>query len=171
MSAWIDVYCHAADVRLDVDAMLHELERADLMTLAEHLDLPEGEEAAVEEMWRYLRLVRVEDTVNVCWRHGGRPMQLRVVRGADAAAHVTALKDQLPPSDDAGARRVLAHLSRTTSIVNIDMALDDANHLGATVGEVLAFFIAELGDGLIYFYGRDWASPTDRASSLWAVGV
>jgi hypothetical protein len=29
-----------------------------------------------------------------------------------------------------------------------------------------AFFIAEQGDGLVWFYHRDWASPEDRGANI-----
>jgi len=49
----------------------------------------------------------------------------------------------------------------------MQMAVADSNHLGATIGEVLAFFLAETGDGLVWFYRRDWASPDDRGAIIW----
>jgi hypothetical protein len=30
----------------------------------------------------------------------------------------------------------------------------------------LAFFVAEQGDGLVWFYHRDWASPADRGTNI-----
>jgi hypothetical protein len=166
--ARITVYCRAADVRPDPAAMLRELRDADLMTLAEVLDLPEGEEAAVEAMWPHLRIDRAGDTVEVHWRPGGRPIQLDAVHGDEAAAYRTALlEEELPPADGPGARRVVAHLREVRSIVFLEMGLADSNHLAATIGEVLAFHLAETGDGLVWFYHRDWAAPDARATTLW----
>src|SRR5262245_53593138 len=54
MPARINVYCRCADMRPDPQALLDEIKAADLMTLAEDLNLPEGEEAAVEAIWPHL---------------------------------------------------------------------------------------------------------------------
>lgn len=168
MPARITVYCRNADVRLDPGEMLRELHDADLMTLAEVLDLPEGEEAAVEAMLPHLRVDRAGDTVEVHWRPAGRPIQLDVVHGDEAAAYRRALlAEELPPADGDGARRVLAHLRQVRSIVFLEMGLADSHHLAATIGEVLAFHLAEAGDGLVWFYHRDWAAPDARGTTIW----
>jgi hypothetical protein len=168
MPARINVYCRSGDVRLDPAAMLRELEAADLMTLAEALDLPEGEEAAVAAIRPHLRVQRAGETVEVHWKPEGRPIQIDVVHGDEAAGYCSALlEDELPPGDGDGARRVRTHLSRTRSIAFIQMAVADSTHLGATIGEVLAYFIAEVGDGLVWFYYSDWASPSERHASIW----
>jgi hypothetical protein len=50
--------------------------------------------------------------------------------------------------------------------VYLEMRIDDSLHLGATLAEVVAFFIAEQGDGLVWFYHRDWASPDDPSTTI-----
>jgi len=168
MPARINVYCRCADMRPDPQALLDEIKAADLMTLAEDLNLPEGEEAAVEAIWPHLRVVRVGSGVEVHWKANGRPIQIEVVHGDKVAAYIDELiQVELPPSDEPGAHRVRMHLSETRSIVYMEMGISDSNHLGATIGEVVAFFLAEVGEGLVWFYHRDWASPDDRATTIW----
>ncbi len=148
MPAHVDIYCKNSIARVTADELRRELDDADLMTLAECLDLPGGEEAAVREMRPHLKV------------SGGD--------GAEAKAHVRELVEEwLPEADDEGARAVLKHLGECNEIVYIEMGLDDSNHLGATLAEVIAFHLAERGNGLVYFYSRDWASPKDRGENLW----
>jgi len=168
--ARINIYCRHADVVLDPQAMLHEIKLADLMTLAEDLDLPEGEEAAVEAIWPHLRVELAGGTVEVYWKPEGRPIQIDVVGGDEVRGYIAEMvEEQLPPAEHPGALRVLAHLAETRSIVFIQMGVADSHHLGATIGEVLAFAIAEAGDGLVLFYERDWASPDDRGENIWTI--
>jgi len=168
MPARIYVYCRRADVCLDPEAMLEAIKIADLMTLAEDLNLPEGEEAAVRAIWPHLRVVRAGGMVEVYWKPDGRPIQVEVVHGDQAATYIDALLvEELPPSDEPGAHRVRAHLRETQAIVFMQMGVADSHHLGATIGEVLAFFFAETAGGLVWFYHRDWASPDDRATNIW----
>jgi hypothetical protein len=168
MPARINVYCRCADFRIAPQAMLDEIKAADLITLAEDLNLPEGEEAAVEAIWPHLRVVPVGSGVEVHWKPNGRPIQIDVVHGEEVAAHIDELiEEELPSSDEQGAHRVQVHLRETQSIIYMEMGISDSNHLGATIGEVVAFFLAEIGDGLIWFYHRDWASPDDRATTIW----
>jgi hypothetical protein len=104
----------------------------------------------------------------VHWKPNGRPIQIDVVHGEEAAAYIDELiKEQLPPSDEPGARRVRAHLRETQSIVFMEMGIADSNHLGSTIGGVVAFFLAETKDGLVWLYERDWASPDDRGTNIW----
>src|SRR5262245_26599448 len=118
MPARINVYCRCADFRLDLQAMLNEIKVADLMTLAEDLNLPEGEEAAVEAIWPHLRVVRIGSMVEVHWKPDGRPIQIEVAHGDKVAAFIDELiQEELPPSDEPGAHRVRVHLRQTRSIV------------------------------------------------------
>ena len=166
MAAWIDVYCRDEDVHLDPDELLRAVDEADLMTLAEPLDLPEGEEAAVEAAQPYLSAEWAGDAVNFYWRPG-RPLRLEVLHGFDAEEDVIELLGDLPPSGDQGLERVRAHLGGTRSVVYIQIGLADSNRLAATIGEVLAFHIAEKGDGIVRFYDREWAAPADRGVAIW----
>jgi hypothetical protein len=175
VAAWIDVYCRRADVQLDPDDLFRAVDEADLMTLAEVLDLPEGEEAAVEAAEPYLSAEWAGDAVNFYWK-AGRPLRVEVLHGDRATDDVAELVENLPStssdgSDGAagsdGEQRVRAHLRETRSIVYIQMGIDDSNHLGATIGEVLAFHIAEQADGIVRFYDREWAAPADRGVAIW----
>ena len=58
------------------------------------------------------------------------------------------------------------HLRGVAEVVDFEMGIDDSLHLGATLAEVLGFFIAEEGDGLVWFYHGDWASPEDRGAII-----
>jgi hypothetical protein len=62
------------------------------------------------------------------------------------------------------------HLRRCEEIVDLELGVDDSLHLGATLAEALAFYIAAQGDGLVWFYHHDWASPADRGATLWVTG-
>jgi hypothetical protein len=166
VAAWIDVYCRRDDVHLDPEELLGAVGEADLMTLAEALDLPEGEEAAVETARPYLSAEWAGEAVNFYWRPG-RPLRLEVLHGIDAEEDALELLEDLPSSGEAGLRRVRAHLGETRSVVYIQMGIDDSQRLAATIGEVLAFHIAEQGDGLVRFYDREWAAPADRGAAIW----
>ncbi|WP_269814733.1 MULTISPECIES: hypothetical protein [Nocardia] len=39
--------------------------------------------------------------------------------------------------------------------------------MGAVLGEILAFELAETFDGLVWFFGPEWVSPRERAEVLW----
>jgi hypothetical protein len=139
---------------------------ADLMTLAESLDLPGGEEAAVRAAEPYLGAEWAGDAVNFYWR-AGRPLRLEVLHGADAEEDVDELLDDLPAADSPGLTRVRAHLAETRSVVYIQLGTADLNQLATTIGEVLAFHLAERGDGIVRFHDREWAAPADRGVAIW----
>lgn len=142
---------------------------ADLMTLAEPLGLPGGEEAAVRAAEPYLAAEWAGDAVNFYWR-AGRPLRLEILHGSDAEEDADGLLADLPASGPAGLQRVRVHLGETRSVVYIRMAAADRAEVAATVGEVLAFHIAERGDGLVRFYDREWAAPADRGVAIWVAG-
>lgn len=173
MPARVNVYCKRSVASLTGAALRRELDAADLMTLAEALELPDGEEFAVRTMRPHLRIV-AEGTpftrAEVHWKPGGRPIQIdRIVD--DAPAHLAELLEgELPEARTADAKRVVEHLRRCEEIVYLELGVDDSLHLGATLAEVLAFYIAAQGDGLVWFYHRDWASPADRGATLWVTG-
>jgi hypothetical protein len=176
MPARVTVYCTRSVADLTREMMRDELDQADLVTLAEALDLPEGEEAAVRAMQPHLRVEGGRDQhgnasarfdyIEVYWKAGeSRPIQIE--RTTDVATDIAETLENLPASNAAGAQRVRAHLARTIEIVYFEMGISDSLHLGATLSEVLAFFVAERGDGLVWFYHRDWAAPDDRGTNLW----
>ena len=169
MPARINIYCRRSTAHLTADALRRELDAADLMTLAEHLELPEGEEAAVRAIRPHLRVEAASAPelryAEVHWKPAGRPIQIS--RATEVAGELAETLENLPEADMSGARRVRAHLASCQEIVHFEMGIDDSLHLGAVLGEVLAFCFAEEGDGLIWFYHRDWASPEDRGLCLW----
>jgi hypothetical protein len=169
MPARINVYCRRPTARLTADALRRELDDADLMTLAEHLELPEGEEAAVRAIRPHLRVEAAPGPelryAEIRWKPAGRPIQIS--RATEVAAELAETLENLPAGDTPGARRVRAHLANCQEIIHFEMGIDDSLHLGSVLGEVLAFRFAEEGDGLIWFYYRDWASPEDRGLRLW----
>ena len=56
MPARVLVFCTQPVPRTTVAELEAALRDADLLTLAEGHDLPEGEDAAVDEMWRHFRI-------------------------------------------------------------------------------------------------------------------
>ncbi|MFO0617200.1 MAG: hypothetical protein U0414_31675 [Polyangiaceae bacterium] len=169
MPARVTVYCRRSVAHLRRADLEAEIEAADLMTLAEALDLPEGEEAAVEAMRPHLRWGGDEgsvDAVELHWKPEGRPIQIERVDDAGAVrADVDEVLEALDEDEEAAG--VCEHLRGVREIVYFEMGIDDSMHLGATLTEVLAFFVADAGDGLVDFYRRDWASPNDRAENLY----
>lgn len=169
MPARVTVYCRKSVALLSPAAMKAELDSADLMTLAEALELPEGEEEAVRAMRPHLRVEGDDgpfDYVEVHWKpKKGRPIQIERVDDRDhVRADVGEVLAEL--SGVEGAERVCEHLKGVKEIVYFEMGIDDSLNLGATLTEVLAFFVAEAGDGLVDFYRRDWASPDDRGANV-----
>jgi hypothetical protein len=55
--------------------------------------------------------------------------------------------DNLPESDDPGVIRVREQLRATREVIELEMGIGGSFHLAATIAEVLAFWIAELGGG------------------------
>jgi hypothetical protein len=171
MAEWISVYCRR-QVRLDAEAMRRELDVADLWTLAEALDLDDDElDTAIESMIGNLRVESADDggaQIQVHWKPEGRPIQISTVTGGQALEQIAeTLEEFLPPGTDPDLVRIRWHLNQCQQVVNFEMGIDDAQHLGATIGEVLAFFVAETGDGMVWFFDRDWVSPDDRAATIW----
>lgn len=168
MPARVTVYCRRSVAHVRLPDLRAEVDAADLMTLAEALDLPEGEEAAVEAMRPHLRWVSDEGELHVVelhWKPAGRPIQIHRVDDPDAVrADVDEVLEAL--ANDADAAAVCTHLQGVREIVYFEMGIDDSMHLGATLTEVLAFFVAEAGDGIVDFYRREWASPDDRGENL-----
>jgi hypothetical protein len=166
------VYCKKSVADVTAAMLVEELRLADLMTLAEILDLPGGETAAVREMWTHFRIEpadgRLDSLVEIHWHESQRPIQIRCEPTVEGEIDETL--ENLPPSDRPGAARVRAHLAATREIVELQMGVDGSLHLAATISEVLAFYLAERGDGIVWFYHRDFASPDDRATTLWQTG-
>jgi hypothetical protein len=169
MPARVLVFCRRSVAHLTAEALKRELDDADLYTLAEELDLPGGEEAAVDAMRPRLHIEAQPGPeftrADVHWKESGRPLQIE--RVVDVAAEIEETLENLPEADTAGAREVREHLRACTEIVDLELGFDDIVDLGAPLAEVLAFHIAEQGDGLVWFYHRDWASPRDRGATLW----
>lgn len=171
MPARVLVFCKRSVADVTAEMLVNELRGADLMTLAEDLNLPEGEEAAVDEMWTHLRIEPAGGTVKgleIHWHERQRPIQIEC--GPPLPGEIDETLENLPDSDSPGAARVRAHLAATCEIVAMEMGLDGSNHLAATISEVLAFKLAEQGDGIVWFYYRDFASPEDWATTLWQTG-
>jgi len=169
MPARVLVYCRESVADVSAEMLVYELRRADLDTLAEALDLPEGEDAAVEEMWTRFRVEPATGPINgleIHWHERQRPIQVSCGPPLDGEIEET-LEDLPSSSDDPGAARVREHLAGTREIVEFEMGIDGSHHLAATISEVLAFFLAERGDGIVWFYHREFASPEDRGATLW----
>jgi hypothetical protein len=156
------VFCKKSVAGLTPKMLVDELRDADLMTLAEVLELPDGEVAAVKAMWKCLRLEHDDandiNGVELHWHAEQRPIQVR--RGPPLGGELVELLEGLETAKSKGANRVREHLAATTE--GIPGSLD----LAATISEVLAFFVAERGDGIVLFYNREFASPDDRGATL-----
>jgi hypothetical protein len=168
MPARVLVFCKRSVAHLTAESLLHELKAADLMSLAESLELPEGEEAAVEEMWQRLRIEGGEHglgSIEIHWHGTQRPIQV----GCEPPLHgeIDETLEDLPEDDTQAARRVREHLRATLEVVDFEMGIDGSHHLAATITEVLAFYLAREGDGLVWFYHREFASPDDPGEALW----
>src|SRR5262245_17950159 len=140
MPARVIVYCRKSVAGLSAESLRHELDLADLYTLAESLNLPEGEEAAVDAIKSHLRIERKPGKeftyCEVHWKPTGRPIQIERVIGAEAKGEIEeTLEEGLPPSKSAGAKRVREHLRSCVEIVHFEMGIPDSNHLGATLAE------------------------------------
>lgn len=168
MPAHVLVYCRRAVDHLTPEMLTAELKDADLMTLAECHHLPEGEEEAVHEMWRHYRLEAQGpsiDGVELHWHAKQRPIQLSA--GPPLPGELEETLENLPDDEGEGPARVREHLKQTRQVVDFEMGIDGSHHLAATISEVLAFFVAEKGDGLVWFFHREFASPDDRGANLW----
>ena len=169
MPARVLVYCKKPLARLTTDMLVAELRNADLMTLAEALSLPEGEVAAVKHMWGCFRLVTDDpssiDGAEIHWHETHRPIQIR--RAPPLDGEIDETLENLPAGGGAGAERVREHLKATREIVEFEMGIPGSLELAATIAEVLAFHVAEEGDGIVWFYHREFAAPDRRAATLW----
>lgn len=164
------VFCKKSVAGVTPAELVDELRAADLMTLAEVLDLPGGEEAAVRAMWACFRLEHADprelDGVELHWHPQQRPIQVR--RGPPLHDELAELLDGMTERAAQGSERVRAHLEQVTEIVEFELGIPGAHHLAATITEVLAFFVAERGAGIVLFYGREFAAPDDRGATLLA---
>ncbi|MGC4119854.1 MAG: hypothetical protein QM765_35815 [Myxococcales bacterium] len=165
MPARILVFCKKSVDHVTAKMVTEELKLADLCTLAETLDLPEGEEAAVDAMWEQFQIASEGGSLNgaeLHWHASQRPVQVRV--GPPVAGELEETMELLPKNK--GGKRVRSHLEQTRFVVEFEMGIDGSNHLAATISEVTAFLFAEQGDGLVWFFHREFAAPDDRGATL-----
>ncbi len=166
MAARVLVFAKKSVAGLASAQLVAELRDADLMTLAEVLKLPEGETAAVRAMWKIFRIEEDRqddlDGVELHWHPEHRPIQIR--RGPPLEGELDEVREQI--GKKRGARRVFDALDATTEVIEFEMGIPGSMHLAATIAEVLAFFVAERGDGVVLFYGREFAAPDDRGKTL-----
>ncbi len=160
------MYCKKSVAHVTKEMLERELQQVDLMTLAEALDLPEGEEEAVDTMWEHFRLdMPSPGGAEIHWHEKQRPIQ--VAWGPPLDGEIAETLENLPESKSKGAARVRKHLQQTREVVSFEMGIDGSMHLAATISEVLAFYFAAQGDGLVWFYHREFASPDDRGETVW----
>lgn len=172
MAEWISVYGRRP-VALSADAIHRELVTADLWSEAELLGLPEDEaDAAVESALRHLRVDTMTDrgVIEVRWKPDGRPLQIHGGTGPEARHQVAeTLAEHLPSAAASpGLAHVRGQLQRTRQVVNLELGGGDARRMGAVIGGVLAFSLAEASEGLVCFFDHDWVAPKDRSVTLWA---
>ncbi|MFO0600444.1 MAG: hypothetical protein U0228_34365 [Myxococcaceae bacterium] len=168
MPARVLVFLRRSVAGVTVKDLQDELGDADLWTLAEALNLPEGEEAAVKAMKKVLRFESDDpsdiDGLEIHWHAKQRPIQLRRAPPIDGELDETL--ELLAGKGGKNADRVRKVLRETKEVVEFEMGVDGSLHLAATISEVLGFFLAERGDGLVFFYHRDFAAPDDRGTNL-----
>ncbi|MFB8005065.1 hypothetical protein [Nocardia sp. NPDC056000] len=165
MAEWISVYCREP-ILLDGDEIRRWIETADLWTWAETLyDDDELAEAAAESVLANLR-VHAGTAVDVYWTESGRPLQISF--SPAAAEEVSeAVSQVLGAADGPGPVLIRDHLAAVRHVINIEMAAADSMSMGAVLGEIVALELAAASDGLVWFFGKDWVSPQDRAGTLW----
>ena len=108
MPARVLVFCRKSVAGLTSAMLVTELRDADLMTLAECLNLPEGESAAVRAMWKHFR-AEEDDTTDIDglelhWHASHRPIQVR--RGPPLGGELQELGAELASLKSKGAKRV-----------------------------------------------------------------
>ncbi len=169
MPARVLVFCTKPITGVTAKSLTKELRVADLMTLAECLELPGGEEAAVDAMWEVLKITGSRSAFEIHWHASQRPVQLSL--GPPLAGELVETLENFPASRAAGPKRVRAHVAATVAIASFEMGITGSNDLAATICEVLAFHLAERADGLVWFYHREFAAPDDRGATLWKTGT
>lgn len=173
MPARVLVFCTQPVPRTTAAELEAALHGADLLTLAECHDLPEGEYAAVDELWRHFRIDTPDASdvlaADIAWHAEQRPVQLSIGPPIPGELQET-LDEWLTHAETPAVKRVRDHVSRTVTIVSFEMGIPGSNHLAATITEVLAFHFAERADGLVWFYHRDFVSPDDRGATLLTTG-
>ena len=172
MPSRVNVYCRRSVDHVDAASIRRALGDADLYTMAEGLNFPEGdEETAVDAMRPHLR---VDEQLDIYWKPDpSRPIQISIVSGPDAQGYLVEEISELEARDDGDsleAQRVLAHLRECQSIVYLEMSLDAPETLCGVLAEVVAYHFATEGDGLIWFYFTSWAAPDDWSAAIWTTG-
>ncbi|HEY5927360.1 MAG TPA: hypothetical protein VIV11_37005 [Kofleriaceae bacterium] len=168
MPARVLVFCKQPIVGVTAAEVITELRDADLMTLAEVHDLPGGEEAAVKAMWNVFRIEDGQPTINgasIVWHADQRPIQ--VAFGPPLDGELAETLENFDDDEGPGPDRVRAHVAATVSILNLEMGITGSNDLAATISEVVAFYIAERFDGIVWFFYDEFAAPDDRGATLW----
>jgi hypothetical protein len=170
MAEWVVAYCKKSVAAVTAREMLEELRRADLVTLAEGLGIDEDD---VEEAEKHLRFEKEKRdpgfvSASLCWKPEGRPIQIR--REIDPREAIDETLENLPAGGGAGLARVRAHLAASVEAVSFELGGRDSNGVGAVLAEVIAFLVAKRGEGIVEFYGREWASPDDRGGCIWKKG-
>lgn len=162
------VFCRKSVSTLRPAELERELREHDLETLAEVLELPEGEDAAVAKMWSLFRMELASaddiDGVEIHWSDTQRPIQIS--RGPPLDGELVETLGAIGDGDSAEHACTREHVSNTVEIIAFEMSIHGSHHLAATISEALAFFVAERGDGLVWFYRREFASPDDRGTPL-----
>lgn len=152
MAEWISVFCRRPVV----------LEPARISDVLEDADLDDPAEARAEPA------ADAGALLDVHYGASGRPLQISAASGREAEAQITETMAEFPiESQEAGVLLVREHLNMCVQVVNIEMEAGAAGDLCRTLGGELAYAIAADGDGLVWFFDRDWVSPSDRATTLW----
>jgi len=167
LPARVQVYCRRP-VTLTVGALRQLVADTDWETLAEHDDLDDDVIAASLPV-----RVAAGDDAAPCWTadleygQGRRSIQLSYDdEPAVIAERLEELEELLDEHHPDMADQLLERLAPTVADFGFEMGLDQPADLGGLIAAVVAFWIAEAGDGLIDFYGDEWYAASDRNRPL-----
>lgn len=167
MAEWVVVYCNksVADLR-DAD-LLRELRSADLLMLAEAAGLEDEVAERAAEQLRFERTVTNSGFLSTELHYGAqlRPIQIR--RDSAPLEATQEVIDTLPDIIHPGLASIRRHLHSTVECVSFELSAEAAQGMADILVEVLAFFVAQRGAGIVNFYGNAWFSPENRRRSIW----
>ncbi|MGV9408802.1 hypothetical protein ACWDOP_02715 [Nocardia sp. NPDC003693] len=168
MAEWISVYCRET-IRLEPERIRGWIEVADLATWAETVyDDDELAAAAADSVAANLR-VHPGSPLEVHWTESGHPLLISV--NTIPAEEVSEILDEvIAEATGPGPERIRDHLAAVRLAINIEMSAADSRSMGAVLGEIVALELAAAGDGLVWFFDKDWVSPEDPADTVWTRG-
>lgn len=154
MAARATIWCKKP-VTIGLAELYRELASIDWYTLGEGWGLDED---AVEEALGGLAIAGEGlDDAEVRWGPG-RPLQIRSITGADLE-EMRAEQDKVPAS-------ATEAVSSAVQGWDLELGWSQIEGFGGALAFVVAFALAESGDGVIDFYGEQWFAAADRSTPL-----